>query len=156
RRRRVPDQFRRARTAHQRAGRALRPPGDLCGDLLRHPGERLRVHPDGKAGTMAQTGQLSLPATRPWRLSAVTRLRILIVLVVVVVWEAVSASGLLYRDVVPSLAAIGRQLILTLSDPSFYFHLYTTFYEIGVAMIIGGLSGLVVGIALGGSRFMSR
>jgi NitT/TauT family transport system permease protein len=105
---------------------------------------------------MAQTGQLSLPARRQWRLSAVTQLRILIILVVIVVWEAVSASGLLYRDVVPSLGAIGRQLILTLSDPSFYFHLYTTFYEIGVAMVIGGLSGLVVGIALGGSKFMSR
>ncbi|MCC6780778.1 MAG: ABC transporter permease [Hyphomicrobiales bacterium] len=99
-----------------------------------------------------------MPATRSagLRLSPVTKLRIAIVVTVVVLWEALSASGLLYRDVVPSLVAIGRQLIATLSDPTFYFHLYTTFYEIGVAMIIGGLSGLVVGIVLGGSKFMSR
>ncbi len=75
---------------------------------------------------------------------------------VVVIWEALSASGWLYRDVVPSLVAIGRALYATLSDPSFYFHLGTTAYEIGIAMVIGGLSGLAVGILLGGSKFMSR
>jgi NitT/TauT family transport system permease protein len=107
---------------------------------------------------MAETGRLILPAPKAswWRPGPVTQLRILIVLAVVVIWEALSASGLLYRDVVPSLVAIGRQLVVTLADPSFYFHLYTTFYEIGIAMLIGGLSGLVVGIALGGSKFMSR
>ena len=57
---------------------------------------------------------------------------------------------------VPSLGAIGKQLVATLADPTFYFHLYTTFYEIGIAMVIGGLSGLAVGILLGGSKFMSR
>jgi ABC-type nitrate/sulfonate/bicarbonate transport system permease component len=107
---------------------------------------------------MAETGRLTLPAVRTsgLRLSPVTKLRIAIVVAVVVVWEALSASGLLYRDVVPSLVAIGRQLVVTLADPTFYFHLYTTFYEIGIAMVIGGLSGLVVGIVLGGSKFMSR
>jgi ABC-type nitrate/sulfonate/bicarbonate transport system permease component len=63
---------------------------------------------------------------------------------------------LLYRDVVPSLVAIGRSLYQTLSDPTFYFHLYTTFYEIGIAMVIGGLSRLAAGILLGGSKFMAR
>jgi NitT/TauT family transport system permease protein len=107
---------------------------------------------------MAETGRLTLPAARTsgLGLSPVTRLRIAIVVAVVVLWEALSASGLLYRDVVPSLVAIGRQLFITLADPTFYFHLYTTFYEIGVALVIGGLSGLVVGILLGGSKFMSR
>ncbi|HEY7384232.1 MAG TPA: ABC transporter permease subunit [Beijerinckiaceae bacterium] len=37
----------------------------------------------------------------------------------------------------------------------FYFHLYTTFYEIAVAMLIGGTLGLLVGIALGGSRYLA-
>ena len=107
---------------------------------------------------MAETGRLSLPAARPLRLPLhpVTALRIAIIVAVVVIWELVSASGLLYRDVVPSLVAIGKALYVTLSDPSFYFHLYTTFYEIGIAMVIGGLSGLAVGILLGGSRFLSR
>ncbi len=56
----------------------------------------------------------------------------------------------------PSLFAIGKSLYLTLADPTFYFHLYTTFYEIGIAMVIGGVAGLAVGIVLGGSKFMSR
>src|SRR3982075_2562895 len=107
---------------------------------------------------MAETGRLSLPAARPVRLPLrpVTALRIAIIVAVVVIWEIVSASGWLYRDVVPSLVAIGRSLYLTLRDPTFYFHLYTTFYEIGIAMVIGGVSGLAVGILLGGSKFMSR
>ena len=49
RRGRVPDQFRRARAAYQRACRALRSAGNLCRDLLRDPGQRVRVRPDGKA-----------------------------------------------------------------------------------------------------------
>jgi NitT/TauT family transport system permease protein len=107
---------------------------------------------------MAETGRLSLPRSGLMRLplSPVTQVRIAIIVAVVVIWELVSASGLLYRDVVPSLWAIGKQLYATLADPTFYFHLYTTFYEIGVAMLIGGLSGLAVGIALGGSKFLSR
>jgi ABC-type nitrate/sulfonate/bicarbonate transport system permease component len=107
---------------------------------------------------MAETGRLSLPAASPWRLPLrpVTALRVAIIVAVVVIWEAISASGWLYRDVVPSLVAIGRALYATLSDPSFYFHLGTTAYEIGIAMVIGGLSGLLVGILLGGSKFMSR
>jgi len=107
---------------------------------------------------MAETGRLTLPAAKPFwsRIDPVTQLRILIVVTVVVVWELVSMSGLLYRDVVPSLVNIGKALYVTLSDPTFYFHLYTTFYEIGIAMVIGGVAGLAVGILLGGSKFMSR
>ena len=66
---------------------------------------------------MAQTGQLTLPAAKPWwgRLKPVTQVRIAIVVTLVVVWELVSASGLLYRDVVPSLFAIGKSLYATLA-----------------------------------------
>jgi NitT/TauT family transport system permease protein len=107
---------------------------------------------------MVETGQLSLPVARPLRLRRrpVMMLRIAIIVAVLVFWEALAASGLLYRDVVPSLLAIGRALWVTLSDPSFYFHLGTTAYEIGIAMLIGGLGGLFVGILLGGSRFLAR
>src|SRR4030081_3970330 len=106
---------------------------------------------------MAETGRLSLPSAKPLRLPVhpVTALRIGIILAVVLIWEIVLASGWLYRDVVPSLVAIGKALFATLSDPTFYFHLYTTFYEIGIAMVIGGVSGLAVGILLGRSKFMA-
>jgi ABC-type nitrate/sulfonate/bicarbonate transport system permease component len=107
---------------------------------------------------MAETGRLSLPAARPFGLPLrpVTALRVLIIVVVLAGWEALAASGLLYRDVVPSLGAIGRALFVTLRDPSFYFHLGTTGYEIAIAMLIGGVSGLVVGIVLGASAFIAR
>src|SRR6267142_5979220 len=107
---------------------------------------------------MAETGRLRLPGARPLGLPLrpVTALRVAIIVAVVVIWEVISAAGWLYRDVVPSLVAIGKALYATLSDPTFYFHLYTTFYEIGIAMVIGGVSGLVVGILLGGSKFMAR
>ena len=107
-----------------------------------------------------------------------TALRIAIIVTVLVAWEALAASGLLYRDVVPSLVAIGKALfnLMTVPDmpaqidvnlylfrintqitiPQIYWHLYTTFYEIVIGMVIGGLSGLVVGIALGGSRLLRR
>ena len=71
-------------------------------------------------------------------------------------WEGLAVSGLLYRDVVPSFVRIGRALLVLLTDKSFYFHLGTTFYEIGVGMLIGGVVGLVVGIVLGGSRTLQR
>jgi NitT/TauT family transport system permease protein len=127
---------------------------------------------------MAQTGHLTgAPlATRPV-LSAVTRLRIAILLTVVLTWEAVAASGLLFRDVVPSLVTIGRSLVELLTDadmdwpinfgigalrldfvlriPEFYWHLYVTVGEVASAMAIGGLAGLAVGLALGANPFLS-
>jgi ABC-type nitrate/sulfonate/bicarbonate transport system permease component len=107
---------------------------------------------------MAETGRLSLPAAKPFRLplGPVAALRLMIIAAVLVGWEALAASGLLYRDVVPSLLAIGKALLATLREPTFYFHLGTTAYEISIAMLIGGLSGLAVGIVLGASKFMSR
>jgi ABC-type nitrate/sulfonate/bicarbonate transport system permease component len=85
---------------------------------------------------------------------AITRLAI--VAVVLVAWEALAASGLLFRDVVPSLAAIGRALWRLLGSADFYSNLGVTGAEIGIALLIGGLAGLAVGIALGASRFLSR
>ena len=106
---------------------------------------------------MAEAGRLNLPARRAGALiSPVTALRLVIILAVLAAWEALAASGLLYRDVVPSLGAIAAALYRTLSDTAFYGHLGTTFYEIALAMIFGGLSGLAVGIALGGNRLLRR
>jgi NitT/TauT family transport system permease protein len=107
---------------------------------------------------MAEAGRLTLPARKPmWpALRSVTGLRIAIIVATLAAWEALAASGLLYRDVVPSLGAIGGALYHTLADVAFYGHLGTTFYEIALAMVFGGLSGLVVGIALGGSRLLRR
>jgi ABC-type nitrate/sulfonate/bicarbonate transport system permease component len=127
---------------------------------------------------MAQTGQLTrAPSSAVLGLHPVTALRIAIVLSMVAIWEAVAASGLLFRDVVPSLLTIGRALIdlLTHPDmnwpvglsiaghrlafepsiPAFYWHLYVTIGEVAGALVIGGLAGLVTGLALGGNPFLA-
>jgi len=75
---------------------------------------------------------------------------------ILVAWEALAASGLLFRDVVPSLRAIGVAVQRLLVNPDFYANLGATAWEIGVAMLIGTLLGLAVGILLGANRFLSR
>ena len=69
---------------------------------------------------MAETGRLRLPAARSYGLPVgpVTALRIVIVAAALLGWEALAASGLLYRDVVPSLLAIAKALSATLRDPA--------------------------------------
>jgi NitT/TauT family transport system permease protein len=119
---------------------------------------------------MAQTGQLTRrPAASGFRLTQVTWLRIAILLTIVVTWEVLARSGLLLREVVPSVVSIGRALAELLARPdfkanlmghefwmpAFYWHLYVTVAEVAVALAIGGLAGLAVGVALGANPFLS-
>ena len=103
---------------------------------------------------MAETGRLTAPAaplTNP-----ITLIRVAIIAAVLVTWEAVAASGLLFRDVVPSLIMIGRAVAELLMDKTYYWHLGVTAGEIGIAMLIGGIAGLAVGILLGSNKLLSR
>ena len=104
---------------------------------------------------MAQTGAVIGRGSR-FILHPVTALRIAIVGAAVLIWEVVSASGLLYRDVVPSLLTIGRAAAGLLMEPRFYGNLGVTGVEIIAALAIGGGAGLLVGLVLGGSRFLAR
>ena len=126
---------------------------------------------------MATTGNLTAtPVAAEPGLSPVTWLRIALVVAIVAIWEAVAASGLLFRDVVPSLLTIGGALVrilthpnyqlqadiglgnyrLDLMIPEFYRHLWVTIGEVGTALVFGGLSGLAVGLLLGANPFLSR
>lgn len=102
---------------------------------------------------MAETGQLTAAAPRD---NAVTLVRAAIIAALLAAWEALAHSGLLYRDVVPSLLVILRALAAVLADPAFYRHLGVTAGEIAAALALGGLSGLAAGIALGSSRLLGR
>jgi NitT/TauT family transport system permease protein len=104
---------------------------------------------------MAETGRLR-GAAAARLLNPVTLLRAAIILAMLALWEFLSHSGLLYRDVVPSLLAIARALGGLLMNPNYYFNLGVTAAEIGAALAIGGLSGLVVGILLGAHPFLSK
>jgi NitT/TauT family transport system permease protein len=82
--------------------------------------------------------------------------RAIIAVALLVAWEALARSGLLFRDVVPSLEAIGRALVRLATGADLYANLATTAAEVGIALLIGGLGGLAVGIILGANRFLSR
>jgi len=101
---------------------------------------------------MAAPGELTTPRL------GVFWLRAGLIAAFLLAWEGVAASGLLYRDVVPSLAAIARALVALLTDAqrNFYGHLGVTAYEVLLALAIGAAAGLLAGIVLGGSRYLSR
>jgi NitT/TauT family transport system permease protein len=105
---------------------------------------------------MAASGELSRAAPRrsdPRRDVALLRAALLTALLVA--WEATADSGLLYRDVVPSLVAIGRAFARLVADAEFYRHLSVTAFEVLIALGIGGASGLAVGLLLGGNRYLA-
>jgi ABC-type nitrate/sulfonate/bicarbonate transport system permease component len=103
---------------------------------------------------MAQTDRLTPPAFAT--ANPVLLLRIGLIAAALAIWQAVSISGLLFRDVVPSLGAIAGALGRLLLDPAFYGHLATTGLEIGIALVIGGGAGLAVGLVLGANRLLGK
>jgi ABC-type nitrate/sulfonate/bicarbonate transport system permease component len=105
---------------------------------------------------MAETGRLARTMPRALPVSPVTLLRVAIILAVLAIWEFLAHSGWLYRDVVPSLLTIVRALYTLLSHGEFYFNLGVTTAEISTALLIGGISGVMVGIVLGSNRFLAR
>jgi ABC-type nitrate/sulfonate/bicarbonate transport system permease component len=86
----------------------------------------------------------------------VAAIRIAIAAAIVVLWEAASASGLFYRDVIPPLVTIARALGVLAINPDFYRQLAVSLAEVGQALAIGGGLGIVVGLILGGSRFLAH
>jgi ABC-type nitrate/sulfonate/bicarbonate transport system permease component len=103
---------------------------------------------------MAAADRLTAPV--PTRLSAVLLLRVSIVMALMVLWELLSRSGWFYSDVLPSLLAIAAAVYELLGHGEYYFNLGVTAGEIGIALLIGGLSGLLVGLVLGANRFLAR
>jgi NitT/TauT family transport system permease protein len=104
---------------------------------------------------MTQLGETRSAAYR-LPIDPVWTLRLAIILTLLVAWEALARSGLLFQDVVPSLlkivAALGRLLV----NPVFWSNLGITALEVGLALLIGGGAGLATGIVVGGSRFLTR
>jgi ABC-type nitrate/sulfonate/bicarbonate transport system permease component len=105
---------------------------------------------------MADTGRLSRVTAPTPAVSPVTLLRAAVILAVLAVWEFLSHSGWLYRDVVPSLLAIGGALFELLSHADYYANLGVTVAEVASALAIGGTSGLIVGIVLGVNPFLAK
>jgi NitT/TauT family transport system permease protein len=109
---------------------------------------------------MAEAGLMSAvaPAITQAKIGIrpVMAVRATIIVVVLASWEVLAQSGLLYRDVVPSLAAIAAALARLLSAPDYYWHLLVTAGEVVSGLAAGGVSGLVVGLVLGGNRLLAK
>ena len=84
------------------------------------------------------------------------RVRLVTVIVALLLWEAMSRSGLFYRDVVPSTFAIASAVYAEIVSSEFYHHLWITFAEVGVGFVIGALFGNAAGILLGTQPFLRR
>jgi ABC-type nitrate/sulfonate/bicarbonate transport system permease component len=100
-------------------------------------------------------GVIRARQVQPW-LTPVALLRLSIVLAMLLAWQALAVSGLFYRDVVPSLPKIATALIKLLSGGDFYWNLWVTADEIGVALVIGGVAGLLAGLVIGANQFVAR
>jgi ABC-type nitrate/sulfonate/bicarbonate transport system permease component len=81
-------------------------------------------------------------------------IRIVLLLVIAGGWEALSRSGLLFRDVVPSIFSISAAMWKLLGNPAFYANLQVTAWEIFASLAIGSGLGIAVGIILGANRFL--
>ena len=104
---------------------------------------------------MASAGLLNRMSDPPTpRAGLLTRLAILAT--VLVLWEATARSGLLFEDVVPSLFKIGGALVQLFGRGEFYTNLGVTAWEVAAAMVIGGTAGIVTGMVIGGSPFLTR
>ena len=103
---------------------------------------------------------MSSAATHPGpaapRIDPVLALRVAIIATTLVGWEALAASGWLYKDVVPSLVRIAEALWGVVATPAFYSNLAVTALEVGVGLAVGGSCGLLAGLLLGGSRFLAK
>lgn len=105
---------------------------------------------------MASPNSLTPDAKAPTDAAHVALIRIAILVTLLATWEIVARSGLLYRDVVPSLLAIGQALATLLASPTYYWHLTVTAGEIAAALAIGGTVGVLTGLILGASPFFGR
>src|SRR5258706_8741269 len=98
---------------------------------------------------MAEAGRLNLPAAPKAGTmigaEPVTVVRAAIIVFILLFWEAIAQSGLLYRDVVPSLLAIGTAIVRLLSASDYYWHLGVTAGGGGAPLAVGGLSGRSAG-----------
>ncbi len=99
---------------------------------------------------------IATPAPPGFRPDPVLLVRLAIIVTTLLGWEALARSGLLYRDVVPSLALIGGALWNVVASPAFYSNLGVTALEVGTGLAFGGTAGLIAGLALGGSTFLAR
>ena len=91
---------------------------------------------------------------RAW--SLVLPLRLATVLVLLLAWEALGRSGLVFEGVVPSLVTIGAAVVDLLTSANFYWNLELTLIEVAVSLALGASTGIALGLLLGANRFAGK
>src|SRR5207302_7310313 len=125
--------------------------GHLGGDRLRRAGQHGVLHRRGTGRAMAAT--LALTGARRF---PVLTARLLAAALLLAAWQGLAVSGLLFRDVVPGLELIALALARTLASMAFWSNLSVTAGEFLLAVVLGGLLGVLCGLALGASRFLGE
>jgi ABC-type nitrate/sulfonate/bicarbonate transport system permease component len=108
-----------------------------------------------ETGRMSSVGPARAGSSGGW-FDAVAMVRLGLVVFTLATWEALAASGLLYKDVVPSFVRIAQALWGVVASPAFYSNLAVTALEVGTGLLAGGVAGLACGLIVGGSRFLQR
>jgi NitT/TauT family transport system permease protein len=93
-------------------------------------------------------------AATPW-LTAVTLVRVVIVLSFLLAWQLLAVSGWVYGAVVPTLPIVAAAMVKLLFSADFYWHLLGTVEEVAAALVIGGVAGVVAGLIIGANRFIA-
>jgi len=91
-----------------------------------------------------------------WPRLGVGGVRIITILAIVAIWEAMARSGLLYKDVVPPIENIIVAIFNELITGAFYYHLWITFAEVVVGFVVGSIVGLALGILLGTNDYLRK
>jgi ABC-type nitrate/sulfonate/bicarbonate transport system permease component len=73
-----------------------------------------------------------------------------------VAWEALARSHLLYAGVVPPLEAIAAALVDLVSQADFYRDFAITAGEVAVGIAIAAVTGIAAGILFGARRFLGQ
>ena len=94
-------------------------------------------------------------APAPRFLSPARRLQLVALAGVWIAWELLSASGLLYRGVVPSTVLVAEALAGLLAMPRFWYNFAVTAFEILGAIAIGTAAGMLAGVVIGRSAFLA-
>jgi NitT/TauT family transport system permease protein len=88
--------------------------------------------------------------------ASVLAVRFAVACALIGIWEAVSASGLFFGDIVPSIVKILPAMLQLLSQAAFWTNLQATAWETVAALSIGAAAGITCGIVLGANEFLRR
>lgn len=86
--------------------------------------------------------------------ASVTAIRVVTIAIVLVAWEILALSGLLYRDIVPSAQRVLIALIELVSSAELYKHMMVTLYEVAIGFVFAIVAGVACGILFGARSFI--